>query len=127
MALHPDFPERAASNQSWDQPDPLGDIISALDYANGGVTIGDIAEVVAYDITSNDSKWSPGRRVGSELSMTLLGRLHDGRWFGLEAGNDFTGWGCMGDQADLYVSDSREDVILNGLTAEGRNALGVTA
>lgn len=68
--------------------------------------------------------WKMGEAVGTELSMVVLGELHDGRWFGLEAWNDFTGWGCQ-DGADLYIGESRIDVVLNGLTQEGRSALGI--
>ena len=126
MPLHPDFPERVEGDR-WNQPDPIADIIYALDAAaSSGLTLGDLAEVTEYDISSHGLKWSPGSdAIGSELQMTLLGRLQDGRWFSLDAWNDYTGWGCQ-DRCDIYIGDTREDVIANGLTAEGRNALGVT-
>ena len=124
--LHPDWPEVIDGKRFWEQPHPLADVISALDFAPGEVGLSDLATVELYAIDSNDGQWSPGRTVGTEVSMTLLGTLADGRWFALEAGNDYTGWGCLGDQADLYVGDTRDDVIRNGLTTEGRNQLGLS-
>lgn len=123
--LHPDWPAVREGERTWDQPDPIADFLTALGTAGNDVTIGDVASVVAYDVTSEDGKWQPGGTVATELSMTILGTLRDGRWFALEAGNDYTGWGCQ-DFADIYVGGSREDVVTNGLTTEGRNALGLS-
>lgn len=123
--LHPDWPVASDGKHYWDQPDPIADLISALDCAGATVALDDIAAVTEYDVTSDDGKWAPGGTVATELSMTLLGMLRDGRWFALEAGNDYTGWGCQ-DFADLYIGATREDVIANGLTTEGRNTLGVS-
>lgn len=68
--------------------------------------------------------WEMGQEVGTEMTMVVLGELQDGRWFGLEAWNDYTGWDCQ-DGADIYIGESRIDVVLNGLTQEGRSALGI--
>lgn len=129
MPLHPDFPEATTSEHRWDQPTPLDDIASAFEVAGvEGVTFEDIASVTHYSIDYHGVKWEPApgdSGGGTELGMVLLGTLNDGRWFGLEAWNDYTGWGCQ-DNADLYVGPTREDVIANGITADGRAALGVS-
>lgn len=124
-SLHPDFPPTEKTGRYPEYPDPLYDINTALETSGKGIGIEDLASVDLYDITSDHGKWAPGGSVATELSMTLLGTLKDGRWFGLEAGNDYTGWGCQ-DFADLYIGGTREDVILNGLTTEGRNTLGLS-
>lgn len=73
----------------------------------------DVAEVVALAEGENDlDEW------------LLVGRLHDGRWFALRAGCDYTGWDCQsGGNAD--VSSSLERILQFGLTIEERRRLGL--
>lgn len=128
MRLHRDFPEIEVQGDEsyWSYPDPYADIAAALNVASTSTTLTDIAAVERYHIASHGVTWEPGSTIDSELELVLLGRLGDGRWFGLEAWNDYTGWGC-GEGADFYVGDSEDDVILNGLTQEGRAALAVAS
>ena len=125
--LHPDWPETDLSGASWEKPDPFGDIECALHVARGGrpLVLADLASVTDYSIRSDDGEWQPGGSIATELSMYILGTLKTGEWFALEAWNDYTGWGCQ-DGADLYIGPTREDVIANGVTNDGRSALGIT-
>ncbi len=126
--LHPDFPATPEKGTStWDMPSPLNDIEAALAAAGGRADIWDIAEVTDWSISHHGIDWTKGGSGGSELSMFLIARLKPGRvaeWVALEAWNDFTGWGCQ-DGADAYYGPTREDVIANGLTNDGRSALGM--
>jgi hypothetical protein len=131
MRLHPDFPEAPAGADRWDLPAPLDDIASAFGAQYGTqkdpVALDQVATVDRYFIDSNGGQWTPETpdAGGSEVTLVLLGTLKDGRWFGLEAWNDYTGWGCQ-DGCDIYVGPTREDVVANGLTVEGRNHLGLS-
>lgn len=131
MRLNHDFPEVDPALARYDLPDPYSDIAIALESgsysglikSNERLTLTDLAEVVEYSITSNSGEWTgEGGAIGTELSMVLVGRLADGRWFGLEAWNDYTGWGCQ-DSSDIYVGPTLTDVSINGLTNDGRSAL----
>jgi hypothetical protein len=79
------------------------------------IVTADVKTVHAIDKNSND--------VGTELDMVALLELNDGRWASLEAGNDYTGWGCMGDFAAVRIGSTREAVIRYGLTKESRARL----
>lgn len=130
MKLHNDWPEVVATRDDesyYMYPDPYSDVAQALGEAGAPYTLLDLGAVNRYHITSTSGDWAPDNpEVGTELYLVLVGTLRDGRWFGLEAGNDYTGWGCMGDAADFYVGDTEDDVIRNGLTQEARGALGVS-
>jgi hypothetical protein len=67
-----------------------------------------------------------GLREGErdERNWELVGRLHDGRYFRLSAGCDYTGWGCQ-EWGEATVSATLEDIILFGLTAELRDELNL--
>lgn len=124
---HPDFPE-VPENLSAYNGDPYDDIVEAIEVgaARSGshLTPDGVESIEAYAIWSHGERWVPGKHIGSELEMTLLGRTKGGRWFALEAWNDYTGWGCQ-DSSDLYIGDTREDAVRNGLTNSGREALGM--
>ncbi len=137
--LHKDFPTlfepthsgdlgATLYDPSWNLGDPLYDIQVALEVAMAAsgdkLTLWDLDEVTDYYVSSHEKVWEPGQSVGSELNLYLIARLKDGRWIGLDAWNDYTGWGCQ-DGADVYFGDSREDVIANGITNDGRSALGL--
>ena len=105
---------------------PLDDFITALAQTDGPTT--DQIKSIFRERVDYGSEgvhgWRMNDPVGTEMSMTVLGELIDGRWFALECGNDYTGWGCQ-DFADLYIGKDRIDAVLNGLTTEGRSALGI--
>lgn len=127
MRLHPAWPDvEGAPEYVWDYPDPVRDLAHALNVASGPtIPLIWVAAVEEFFIDSNDGRWTKeGDGVGTELSMVLIGTLTDGRWFALEAWNDYTGWGCQ-DGADIYAGPTREDVIANGLTNSGCLALGL--
>lgn len=126
MRLHPDFPETPEKGtRSWDIDTPLDDIEQALQASGGKADVWDLAEVTDYSVSYHGTEWTPqNNAAGSELSLYVIARLKDGRWLGLEGWNDYTGWGCQ-DGADAYFGTSREDVIANGITNDGRSALGL--
>jgi hypothetical protein len=125
VSIHVDFPDLPEKGtRSWDMPVPLDDIQTALEQGGGRADLWDVAEVTEYAIDYHGTPWSPGSGGGSELGLVLVARLKDGRWLGLEAWNDYTGWGCQ-DGSDLYIGPTREDVIANGITNDGRSALGL--
>lgn len=130
--LHPTLPPlppiETVKAATWDLPTPLDDIAYALERASDAGSIGlwHLAEVTDVSISYHGSPYSltdktPG---GTELQLCLVAQLTDGRWIGLEAWNDYTGWGCQ-DGADAYIGDTRDDVIANGITNDGRSALGL--
>lgn len=85
----------------------------------------DVAEVVHWDITYHGEDWTgPEDYVGTELDMVMVVRLHDGSYASLSAGNDYTGWGCMGDHAEVRVG-TYDEVINYGLDKWDRKRLGL--
>lgn len=133
MKLHQDFPELedrvddGRTYWAYDLPDPYSDIEVAFESQHKQkISIYDVVEITNYWISSNAGRFGENEcdSVGSELSMHLLGRLNNGTWFTLEAGNDYTGWGCQ-DFSEVTLHETREDAILNGLTTEARNLLGL--
>lgn len=124
--IHPDFPEFDTAQDSWDMAAPVSDIQNALQYARGDkFQIAEIDAITDYSIFYNGQPWQQGDEYGTELEMSLIGTLVDGRHFSLSAGNDYTGWGCCGDDAEIYIGATRQDVLSKGLTNEMRRALGV--
>lgn len=125
--IHPDWPEVPdGSTETWLLPDPLGDFASTLEAARGtdDVTLADVALIHRYRISSNDGLWAPGSgSIGTELELSVVGRLVDGRWFAAEGWNDYTGWGCQ-DGADLLVGATEDEVVYDGLSKEARGLLG---
>lgn len=61
---------------------------------------------------------------GGSTNVLGIGRFEDGRWVSVEGWADYTGWGCQCG-ADFYVSDSRDDVISNGVTVDMARTLGI--
>jgi hypothetical protein len=88
------------------------------------LTMADVARVDAYAISYHDERWKPGDSTGSELRLTAVLELTDGRWASLEAWNDYTGWGCQ-DGSAVRIGADRDSVVRFGLTDEGRLALGL--
>lgn len=62
--------------------------------------------------------------TGSELTLSAILRLRDGRWASVQAWNDYTGWGCQ-DGSTVAVGATKEQVIRLGLDEEGRKQLGM--
>lgn len=89
------------------------------------VEFADVVDVTRYKVSYNDGDWKPGDPTGSEMSMTLVARLTDGRWLSIEAWNDYTGWGCQ-DGSDVRVAATEDQLVKHGLTNAGRLALGYT-
>ncbi len=76
-------------------------------------TRADVTEIVAMSEGENDGP-----------PWIIVGRLHDGRWFHIEAGCDYTGWDCQAGGTTV-VSGDRERLIRLGVTAEHRERLGL--
>lgn len=82
-------------------------------------TIDDVAEVVAWEGSTNE----PGG--GTELSLCAVLRLTDGTYAAVDAWNDYTGWGCQ-DGVEVLFAPTLADLTAVGLTDEVRRALGFT-
>jgi len=68
----------------------------------------DVVEI--YGIQEGENDADPWR---------VYGLLKDGRYFYLEAGCDYTGWGCQEDGRS-WVNSTKEGIIKEGLTEEAR-------
>jgi hypothetical protein len=111
--LHPDWPVDSA---------PVEDLAQAL--IESGRSIDTVASVERYFVSYHGVQWTPANDDGgSELEMSVVGRLDSGEWIAVQAGNDYTGWGCQ-DFADVYVGTDEDDVVYNGLDKSGRECLG---
>ena len=73
----------------------------------------DVLEI--YGIIEGENDGDPWR---------LYGKLNDGRYFYLEAGCDYTGWGCQ-ESGCSSVSSTKAGIIKNGLTDEARRIFGL--
>ena len=73
----------------------------------------DVAEVIAAEEGSNDGP-----------SWLMVGKLHDGRFFFLEAGCDYTGWDCQA-SGDAQVADTLTNLIRFGMTEDARTRLNL--
>ena len=126
---HPDWPEWDAQiDNTWSQDQPVTDVLYALaEYASEiPFRAIDIENIERYFVSYHGETWTPtGDAGGSELEMFLFGKLRDGRWFVLEAGNDYTGWGCQ-DWVTATVHETAGDAIFDGCTADMRSALNLT-
>jgi hypothetical protein len=76
-------------------------------------TRADVAEVVALDEGENDGR-----------PWLCVGRLHDGRWFALDAGCCYTGWD-VASRGAVSVATTKDDVIRYGLSSDARARLGL--
>jgi hypothetical protein len=127
--LHPDLPPLVGGLKSWDLPVPLDDFASALESPSiqpadaGGISLDMVKTVERYSVNYHGADWKPGDTGGTELGLFAVGTLMDGRWFSVEAWNDYTGWGCQ-DGSDVYIGATEADVVANGVTNDGRSALG---
>lgn len=54
----------------------------------------------------------------------VCGRLHDGRWFFLTAGCDYTGWDCQAG-GQCWVADSYDAIAQFGFTSDARSRWGL--
>ena len=134
--IHKDWPPLDLTVQNrWDHEGPIGDIVCALD-SYGVKTaepiplpaqmflVTDIAKIKRYAVSYHGGVWTgPESSTGSELSMAVVGRLTDRRWFSVVASNDYTGWGCQ-DFADIRVGPTEASVVRFGLDSESRADLG---
>lgn len=73
----------------------------------------DVAEILASVEGENDGP--PWR---------MAGRLHDGRWFYLEAGCDYTGWDCQA-SGSVTMAENKADCIRFAMTQDARNLFGI--
>lgn len=135
--LHPDWPPFDFTDSGYDWPEPAVDLRYALTESPdwGSATfpthpveafgIADVERVERYHVSYHDEVWRPGVDTGrgTELSLYVVGRLADGRWFSVVAWNDYTGWGCQ-DGSDVRIGDTERAVVEYGLDQEGRRLLG---
>ena len=89
---------------------PPGELV---DIAHSGFTAGDVAEITWIDEGENDGP-----------SWIIGGRLHDGRWFFLSAGCDYTGWDCRAG-GSAWVAATRADIAAFAMGDDDRRRLGV--
>lgn len=83
------------------------------------VTVNQIQRVESMYSSDDD-------RTGyADTDLAALIELTDGRWATLHAGNDTSGWGCMGDYVEWRIFDTRGEAIIMGLTNESRGWLGI--
>jgi hypothetical protein len=134
--VHPDWPELTQAKgevNHWDLPGAFGDLLYALNYEPARwveplsqetveIDIWDIAKIARYSIYSHGEKVEPKEEPGSELQLYVVGELKDGRWFSVEAWNDYTGWDCQ-DGSDVRIGESEEHVVRFGLTSTARKEL----
>lgn len=73
----------------------------------------DVAEIIAIDDGENDGE-----------NWLGVFRLKDGRFATIDAGCDYTGWGCR-EWGSAEVAGSLEEIIKLGLSNEQRNRLGL--
>ena len=135
--IHPDWPEIPDDVTGWTWHNfegALYDLREALDtealeavpFNTGSekLSITDIATIEKYSLSYGGGPENPKDGSGTDLSLTILGTLKDGRWFTIEAWNDYTGWGCR-DGSEVRTAKTREQAINYGLTKEGRETLGL--
>lgn len=122
--LHPELPTFDASAGAFDIPEPLDDLLMALEQGSDELSLRDIDHIEAFAVFYHGTRWTLGDSGGTELDMSVLGVLTDGRWFVVEAWNDFTGWGCQ-DGADVTIGATRADVLEN-TTKSAKEAMGVS-
>lgn len=125
-----------SEEHSYNYQTPTGDLYEAIKqgrFLNADnltvadeFTIHDIKRVDRWYVDYHGTEWTPeDSYCGSELTMVILGELHDGRWFTINAWNDYTGWGCQ-DDSQIRITATRERAIAKGLDKEGRERLGLT-
>ncbi|HEY8560491.1 MAG TPA: hypothetical protein VIL74_08945 [Pyrinomonadaceae bacterium] len=68
----------------------------------------DVKAIVKADPGEND-----------EANWIIYGELHDGRWFSIEAGCDYSGWFCQSG-GTATIGRSKEEIERFGLTADAR-------
>jgi hypothetical protein len=132
--LHKDWPEFEIGGPL---SDPMYDLDTALDEGeqkfahaqptpvNPRISLADVEKVTDYDISYGGIEWTPESSYGgTELEMLVIGKLRDGRWFYVSAGNDYTGWGCQ-DYSDVRVARTRKQLVEQALTDSDRRALGI--
>lgn len=81
----------------------------------------DIVTVVLVRGDCEDQQFGNCGSYCSQRFWALL-ELTGGRWAGVEAWNDTTGWGCQ-DGVEWGIAADREAAWLFGLSEEGRRAL----
>jgi hypothetical protein len=141
IKLHPDWPEAELPAEDgggyYALPVPIHDLAEALTGKHGDhksatpipgpvaqqIRIGQVTQVVRYYVAHNGEVWTPASSGGTELELIVVGRDSLGRWFSVEAGNDYTGWGCQ-DGSDVRIGATEDQVVKFGLTESGRERLG---
>lgn len=65
----------------------------------------------------------PDNSFGTELFAAAVMVDNNGYW-SLEAQNDYTGWGCLGDRVDWFGPFDTEEIAVSNLSQESRVFLG---
>lgn len=84
----------------------------AFCYAKGFGTE-DVVEIIDFRGGEND-----------EANWIMYGRLKDGRYFGLSAGCDYTGWDCQA-SGDSVIKDTLPELLRFGLGDDERDRYGI--
>lgn len=141
--IYPTWGECSDTKSAWDYDTPMSDLIEALGCAlfttatvapepTERLSVFDIKSIEREYVTYNSGyygdgpppgSWAAGDPCGSELDMIVLAELENGLWLGIEAWNDYTGWGCQ-DGATASVG-TRDDVIRHGLSDDACRKLGL--
>lgn len=134
--IHRDWPEFDTAKESFDLPEPVGDLAYALEerprvatatapsVPTEGFQLAEIAHIERYYVQYHGSVWTPeSSDGGTELTMHLVGQLVDGRWFSVDAWNDYTGWGCQ-DSSDVRIGETEAQVVEFGLDKAACKLLG---
>lgn len=85
-------------------------------------TLADVAAIFHADVAAI---FHADEGINDELDWVCLGQLHDGRWFVLSAGCDYTGWDCQA-SGDAAIADTYEQALALGLTDDHRRRLWIT-
>lgn len=101
------LPDRQPS-ASYDRPSD-GD----AEHDGRSFTRTDVKRVIAHADGDNDGP-----------DWLMLGELHDGRFFFVYAGCDYTGWGCQ-EGGGSYVADAPEKLIRFAMADEDRERLNL--
>lgn len=131
----PAVPSKGTFKYSWEFDGAIGDLKEALESAvacpasiqstdSESLELWDVATIERYKLRYHGNDWGPSdHEGGTELELNIVGTLKDGRWFSIEAWNDYTGWGCQ-DGSEVRIGATEAEVVNFGLTKEGRASLG---
>lgn len=105
--------EELRKNYDWQEVFKYAGASAIKNATSKGYDITDVVEVIATVDGENDGdNW-----VG-------LFKMNDGQYLTIQAGCDYTGWGCR-ESGGSQVALTKEDAIAFGLTKEERTRLGL--